>query len=170
MKSKFAIAGHPIHPALVALPIGLIIWTLVADIVYLASDKDHMWYDIAFWSGIAAIVSALIAALPGFGDYITTVRATDAADMATMHMALNLSTVALFFVAMLLMLDDGALDGTRLTIVVVLHALGVGLVSLAGWLGGEMVFRHHVGMVPDNGASEQAEHLQHELRPELRRR
>ena len=48
MKSKFAIAGHPIHPALVALPIGLIIWTLVADIVYLASDKDHMWYDIAF--------------------------------------------------------------------------------------------------------------------------
>ena len=30
-----------------------------------------VWYDIALWTGIAAIVAALIAALPAFGDYFT---------------------------------------------------------------------------------------------------
>jgi len=28
MKSTAAVSGHPLHPALVALPIGLMIWTL----------------------------------------------------------------------------------------------------------------------------------------------
>ena len=54
MRSKFSLAGHPFHPMLVAIPIGLFAWAFVSDIVYIASDKGHMWYDIAFWSGIAA--------------------------------------------------------------------------------------------------------------------
>src|SRR5690242_828132 len=106
MRSKFAIAGHPLHPSLVAVPIGLFGWTLLADIIYLASGRDHMWYDIAFWTGIAAIVSALVAALPGFGDYFTMAINSTARAMATAHMLFNLTTVALYFAAMLLMLDD----------------------------------------------------------------
>jgi len=54
MRSKLAIAGHPIHPMLVSVPIGLFTWAFVSDIVYVARDHDRMWYDIAFWSGIAA--------------------------------------------------------------------------------------------------------------------
>ena len=51
------------------------------------------------WSGIAAIVTALLAALPGFGDYFTMARHSDARGIATAHMGLNLATVALFVVA-----------------------------------------------------------------------
>ncbi|MCL6646243.1 MAG: hypothetical protein K6U88_15010 [Dehalococcoidia bacterium] len=83
MRSQFAIAGHPIHPTLVAVPIGLFVWTLVSDIVFLARGRDQMWYDIAFWTGIAAIVTALVAALPGFGDYVTMAIDTDARGIAT---------------------------------------------------------------------------------------
>src|SRR5689334_8285138 len=100
MRSKFSIAGHPLHPLLVALPIGLFVWALVSNIVY-ATDKIGRaeWFDIAFWSGIAAIITALVAALPGFGDYLTMAVKSDARGIATTHMALNLTTVALFFVA-----------------------------------------------------------------------
>ena len=70
--------------------------------------------------------------------------------------------VALFFIAMLLMMDDGALSGSNLTIVVVLHGVGVGVLLLSGWLGGEMVYRHHLGMVPDTGELEREEHQLHE--------
>jgi uncharacterized membrane protein len=169
MRSKFAIAGHPLHPLLVALPIGLIVWTLVADIVY-ATDRlaRPEWYDIAFWSGIAAIVTALLAALPGFGDYFTMASKSDARGIATAHMGLNLSVVALYIAAMVLMLDNGAIEGGRLTAVIVLHAVGVGLLTLSGWLGGEMVFRHHLAMIPDDGELEQAEHARHDLRPRAR--
>ncbi|MBI2765612.1 MAG: DUF2231 domain-containing protein [Chloroflexi bacterium] len=162
MRSKFAIAGHPVHPMLVSIPVGLLAWALVSDIVYLAQDRDKMWYDISFWTGIAAIVSGLVAALPGLGDFFTVAMKTDARRIGLAHMILNIAVIALFFVAMLLMLDDGALDGGRLASVVILHAAGVGLVLLSGWLGGEMVFRHHMAVVPDDGEIEGKEHLRHE--------
>ena len=161
MRSKMAVGGHPLHPMLVGIPIGLFVWTFVADIIYLATDKEHMWYDIAFWSGIAAWVSALVAALPGFGDLLTVAVKTDARQMSLIHMALNVTIVALYFVAMLLMLDDGAVTGTELTLVVILHGLGSGLLLVSGWLGGEMSYRYHLGMVPDNAELERAESARH---------
>ncbi len=162
MRSKIAIAGHPIHPMLVSIPIGLFAWTFTSDIVYLARDHDRMWYDIAFWTGIAAWISALVAALPGFGDYLLTAIKTDAAVMATTHMVLNVTVVALYFVAMLLMLDHNAVSGGQLGTVFVLHLVGVGLLALSGWLGGEMVYRHHIGMVPDDSNLERVEVEHHE--------
>lgn len=168
MKSKFSVFGHPLHPMLIALPIGLFIWTFVADIVYLATNHAHMWYDMAFWTGIAAIVTALLAALPGFGDYFTLAIHTDARNMATAHMLLNLAVVALFFVSMLLMLNDGATAGGRLTSVFILHLIGVGLLAPSGWLGGEMAFRHHLAMIPDDAELERAEQAHHELRAQPR--
>ena len=163
MKSKFAIAGHPIHPMLVVVPIGLFLWTLVADIVYVVND-NKMWYDIAFWSGIAAIVSGLVAALPGLGDYLTVASKSEARSMALIHMVLNVAVILLFVAAMLLMLDEGALSGGELTAVVALHAAGVALLMVSGWIGGEMVYRHHLGVVADDG-EEDTEMRRHGRRP-----
>ena len=162
MRSKFSILGHPIHPLLVAFPIGLFIWALVADIVYFATSKHMMWYDMAFWAGTVAWIGGLVAALPGFGDYFTVAIKSDARRIATAHMVLNVAVVALFFVAWLLMLNNGAIDGGRLTAVLILHIIGVGFLGLSGWLGGEMAFRHHIGMVPEDMEVETAEHMRHE--------
>ena len=167
MRSRMSILGHPLHPMLIALPIGLFAWTLVADIVYAGSGRTHEWYSIAFWSGIAAILTALLAALPGFGDYFIMAVHSDAQGVATAHMLLNLSVVALYFVAMLLMLRDGAVRGGQQVAVLFLHIIGVGLLLLSGWLGGEMVFRHHLAMIPDDAELERAEQSHHELRPHV---
>jgi uncharacterized membrane protein len=78
--------------------------------------------------------------------------------------------VAAFLAAFLLMLNDGATSGVPLVLVVVLQAAGVGLLSMAGWLGGEMVFRHHLAMVPDNEDFARAEHVRHEFQPHMRDR
>jgi uncharacterized membrane protein len=170
MRSKFAISGHPIHPALVALPIGLFVWSFIANVIYVFSDENMTWYDIAFWSGVAAVVTALLAALPGFGDYMTMARATDARDVATAHMVLNLTVVGLFVVSLALMLDENAASGTALGAVVALHAVANGLLALSGWLGGELVFRHHLGVVPEDSEVERAERSRHELRAAVARR
>lgn len=161
MRSKFSIAGHPLHPLLVALPIGLFAWAWVCDLVFIAND-DKMWYDLSFWTGIAAVVTALVAALPGIGDYLTLAMKSDARGMATAHGLLNVTIVVLYFVAALMMMNEGALDGGDRTAVVVLHTIGVGLLLLSGWLGGEMVFRHHLAMVPDTAALASEEERQHE--------
>lgn len=33
MKSRFGIGGHPFHPMLVTVPIGLFVWAFVADLI-----------------------------------------------------------------------------------------------------------------------------------------
>jgi uncharacterized membrane protein len=163
MRSKFSIFGHPLHPLLVALPIGLFVWTFVADMAYLATDKDKVWYDISEYTGIAAVVAALVAALPGFGDYFTIGLKSKAAVMATAHMLLNLSVVTLFAMAFVIQLYDGALSGTDLTVVIALHTVGIVLLSAAGVLGGEMVYRHHLAVVPhpEQAAEEERRHVEH---------
>jgi uncharacterized membrane protein len=174
MRSKFNIGGHPIHAALVAIPIGLFAWAFFADIIYVATDKDQTWYDIAYWSGIGGVVTALAAALFGFADLVTMAWRSDARQIAVTHMSLNLATVAAFAIAALLMYDNGATNGGALTGVVVLHALGVGMLALSGWLGGHMVYNYHLGVVPDDGEREREELGRHGRapthRPEFRGR
>lgn len=157
MKSKAAIGGHPIHPALVSIPIGLFIAAFAADLVYLADDRDKMWYDIAFWAGNAAIVTALIAAVAGAVDYFGVAQHTTARGYAQAHAVMNVTVVGLYAVAAALMMDEGALDGGALAAVIALHGVGTAILAVSGWIGGEMVFRDHIGMIPDDGKLEQEE-------------
>ena len=145
MRGTFAIFRHPIHPMLIPLPIGLFVWTLVADIIFLTTAGE-VWYDIARWSGAAGVITGLLAALPGFGDFLTLPFTGKARFTATMHMLLNLTIVAAFAVAGYFMFFTDATQGTFLGIVVGLHAAGVGLLLVSGWLGGTLVYEHHIGM------------------------
>jgi uncharacterized membrane protein len=173
MKSKFAIRGHALHPLLVGLPIGLFTWTLVADIVYMAIG-DMVWYEIARWSEVAAIVSGVAAAVPGIGDFLTLPFAGKTRWITTIHMLLNLMVVGAFIVAAFfmfsefLMIGNNATVGVLLYIAVALHAAGVLILMVSGWLGGEVVFRHHIGMVPEAEAIDATTSAGDEARPRPR--
>jgi uncharacterized membrane protein len=39
MEAKAKLLGHPIHPMLIVLPLGLFIMAVVADVVYLATGR-----------------------------------------------------------------------------------------------------------------------------------
>ena len=161
MRSKVAILDHPLHPMLVPLPIGLFVGGVVADFAYLITGRDHMWYDIAFWTLIGGVVTALLAALTGFGDYFLVARYTDARGMATAHMAMNLAAVALFFVSILLRLNDGALTGGRFGAAFALSLVAIVVLTASGWLGGELSYRKHLGVVPDTSEDEARETRHH---------
>jgi len=157
MHSKISIAKHPLHPALVALPIGLLIWAFAADVIYLGTGKDPTWYDISFYTGLAGIATALLAALPGFVDFFTLAKGTNVNDIALIHMGANLTVVGLYVAAAVLQWDNGAREGSSLTAVVALHASGTTFLALAGWLGGEMVFRHHVATLDEEEPSDETQ-------------
>ena len=163
MRSKIAIAGHPLHPMLVPLPIGLLVGSVLADLGYLFTDRDPMWYDIAFWTLVFGIVSALVAALAGLGDYLGVARYTDARGMATAHMLMNGAAVVLFLVSLLLRLDDGARDGGRFGAAFALSLVALVVMAVSGWIGGEMSYRKHLGMVPDTAEADARERERHAL-------
>src|SRR5439155_1663671 len=68
MPSTASFKGHPLHPIIIPLPIGLWIFSLVSDLIFKFGFGGPVWNDVAFYTLGGGIVGALIAALPGFID------------------------------------------------------------------------------------------------------
>jgi uncharacterized membrane protein len=135
------ILNHPIHPMLVPLPIGLWIFSFACDLVYRFLSDLERWDTMALYTMAGGIAGALLAALPGFLDYLSLEdRATRR--VATTHMLINLTTVGIYAVNLWLRTTSppGAATPFALSIV------GIILLGVAGWLGGELVFRHGVAV------------------------
>src|SRR5205809_4750633 len=88
MSSPASLKNHPIHPMLVALPIGLWIFALICDVVF-ATGGAAIWNTVALYCVAAGIVGALLAAVPGFIDYLSIDEAA-MKRIGTYHLLLNL--------------------------------------------------------------------------------
>jgi uncharacterized membrane protein len=150
MRSKAAIAGHPIHPALVAVPIGAFTLVFISDLLYLRGG-DSLWYHVSGYCLLVGVVSALAAAVAGLIDYFGMSMSAAGARLATIHLVVNLAAVALFAVSLVLRWNDGALGTGRWPLAFGLSTLALAGLAVSGWLGGEMVFKHKLGVVDDEG-------------------
>ena len=70
MKSKAAIGAHPIHPALVPIPIGAFFLVLVGDVAHAITPNDPFWYDLSFTCLGVGLITAVLAAVFGAIDYL----------------------------------------------------------------------------------------------------
>jgi uncharacterized membrane protein len=143
MASPASIARHPIHPMLIVFPIGLWIFSLIADLIYIGTDTA-IWNDIAFYTMAGGIVGALLAAIPGLIDYISITNSRTKR-IGTIHMVLNVLILGLFIFNLWARYND--LFSTQLP--VILSAIGVVMLAVSGWLGGEMVYVRGVGVEPE---------------------
>jgi uncharacterized membrane protein len=141
IKSTAAINGHPIHPMLIAFPIAFLVGAFVTDVVYAITD-GAFWSQASLWLLIAGIATALFAALFGLIDFATIQRVRDHR-IAWWHMGLNLLAVALAAINLALRLTS---DGDTMPLGLILSAAVTGLLTISGWLGGEMTFRHKIGV------------------------
>ena len=164
MRSKVALFDHPLHPMLVPLPIGLLTGSVLADFAYIINGRADKWAEIAFWTLVAGIVTALLAAAAGFLEFWLMARYTDAREMATWHMILNLGAVVLFVISLILRLDEVQLSGGRFGAAFALSLVAIAVMSASGWIGGELSYRKHLGVVPDDPATEQHESREHLVR------
>ena len=141
MSTPASVKGHPIHAMLVPLPIGLWIFALVADVMTHAGGAPG-WRTAAFYAIGVGVVGALLAALPGLVDLVS-LRPGPARRTGIWHMVINLVAVAVFALNFLLRWRTADHSGRLL-----LTALGVVLIAISGWLGGEMVYVGGVGVAP----------------------
>jgi nitrite reductase/ring-hydroxylating ferredoxin subunit/uncharacterized membrane protein len=94
--------------------------------------------------GALGIASALIAAIPGIVDYLTAVPPRSSAKTrATDHLIANVSALTLFGAARL---GRNANDDRPAAWALAAELCGAGLVAVAGWLGGTLVFRNQIGV------------------------
>ncbi|MGH7859493.1 MAG: DUF2231 domain-containing protein [Candidatus Binatia bacterium] len=150
MRSMASIGKHPVHPALVAIPIGAFAVALVSDVLRIISGAPE-WGTTARHALMIGVVTAVLAAVVGLVDYLFIAMSPSAKRLATFHLVLNLGAVALFVVSFLVRQSAPAgwsLGGFLISIFAFL------VLGAAGWIGGELVFRHKVGVV--EGADPQA--------------
>ena len=140
--SKAAIAGHPIHPMLVPFPLALLSLVPVTDIVYATTDSVF-WAWVSYYMLWGGIISAGLAGVVGLIDFIGVPRVrTLRAGWA--HMLLNVTVVALTLVNLLL--REANLYADIVPSGLILSIVAAGLLMVSGWFGGELTYRHQVGV------------------------
>lgn len=143
MASPASVGKHPIHPMLIPFPIALWIFSLISDLIYGMGWGGIVWKETAFYTMAGGIVGALAAAIPGYLDYrTTTVPAIQ--KIGGWHMRINLFLVVLFSIN--LWLRTSSEPGAALP--VILSVVGVAMLAVSGWLGGEMVYVHGAAVEP----------------------
>jgi uncharacterized membrane protein len=132
--------GHPLHALLVAFPIGLLALTPLWDALSWLMNSNELAL-VAYHCELAGLIAASVAALPGF---IDLVKLSEGARSRTgaRHALIMLAAASLFGVAFAFR-SRAQIPGA---LVCSLDALAALTLAVGAWFGGELIFRHGVGV------------------------
>jgi uncharacterized membrane protein len=134
--------GHPVHPMLVVFPLGLFWTAIIFDIIRLIGGNPT-WGQVSFYLIAAGVIGGLVAAVFGLTDWLAIESGTPPKRIGAKHGLLNVLVVLLFAVSWWFRsTDPNQPSGLALT----LSFLGFLLSLYTGWLGGELVYGHGVGV------------------------
>jgi uncharacterized membrane protein len=148
MATPASIQKHPLHPMLIPFPIALWIFSFICDLIVAFRWGGALWSDMAFVAMAGGLIGALVAAIPGYLDY-RSLAVPETQRIGRWHMIINLSIVIVFAVNLLLRINGEA----GATLPLLLSLIGVVMLGIAGWLGGELVYVHGVAVDPQQPAS-----------------
>jgi uncharacterized membrane protein len=137
------IGRHPLHPMLVLFPIGFWISALLCDVLYWQTSEAGFAV-AAVWLIGAGLIGAVAAALAGLADFLGDQDIRDIPD-AWQHMIGNVLAVVLALLSFGVRLAQGA-EAAVLPWGLTLSTAVVAILVFTGWKGGELVFRHGVGV------------------------
>ena len=136
-------AAHPIHPAVVHFPLGLLLTSTLADLAHLAG----VWPEPRFaaWLIAVGLATAVVAMAAGLYDFRRLTPAQ--VPHAVRHMGTVAVAVLGYAVALYLRresLSGAAEPPLASSAVAIASAL---VLSLGGWFGGELVYRYGAGRI-----------------------
>ncbi len=148
VESSAAIMHHPIHPMLIAFPVTTLIGAALTDAVFLVTGGPF-WSTASWWLLLSGIVSGAVAAVPGAIDYFTIPKVRSLPS-AKVHGLGNLLAITLAIINLLMRDSDGSVV-TSLEFILSLAV--VGLLGVTAWLGGELSYRHRIGVIANDSDS-----------------
>jgi uncharacterized membrane protein len=142
MAGKINFLGHPVHPMIIPLPLGLLSGAVMCDIIYLVEGNPN-WGHISYWLVAGGVLSGLFAAIFGLADWLALDNGTRAKRVGGWHAVVNVIMVVLFAISWFL--RRGAPDRPGM-VAIVLGIVAILFGAFGGWLGGELVYRLSVGV------------------------
>jgi uncharacterized membrane protein len=138
-QSTAKIGDHPIHPMLIPFPIVCFIFTFILDILYVRGDTGVA--TATNWLLGVGLAFAALAAVAGLTDFIGDKR-IQGAD-AIKHLLANVTAVVLELVNLLLRMNNPDFIGST---GVYISGVVVLILLYSGWKGGDLVYRHGMGV------------------------
>jgi uncharacterized membrane protein len=148
MESRAKVLGHPIHPMLIVLPLGLFVGAVVFDGIYLWRGSATL-ATVGYWNIAGGIAGGLLAAVFGLIDWLAIPAGTRAKRIGVWHALSNVIAIVGFGLVFWMRYSSSQLAPTSGLFTIEVIALLIG--AIGGWLGGELVDRLGVGV--DNGAN-----------------
>ena len=140
--SSANIMGHPMHPILITLPIGLFVGVLLFNLIFWQTGTE-MWATGALWLLGAGLIAAALAAVAGLIDFLGDRRIRALSD-AWQHAIGNIIMVLIQLFSFYERYRYGTSAAVPLGLS--LSFIAVLIMLFTGWKGGEMVFRHRVAV------------------------
>lgn len=141
--STVSVAGHPLHPVLIVFPVAFLVGAAGTDIGYWLTS-DPFWARASVWLIGAGFGAGILAGITGFLDFFKIKRVRDRS-AGWLHMGGNVTALVLSLINLLLRQGNPAtpIVPTGLAISIAVAAL----LGVTGWFGGELTFRHKVGVI-----------------------
>lgn len=150
VRSRVAIAKHPLHPMLVVYPVALLSLVFPADLLSLWFDTVF-WSQTAFWLNAVGLAIGIVAGIAGTADMFL-IRVVRQHVSAWNHFIVAVMVLAMAGLGVWLRAPDPAAAvwpwGLLQSGVLML------LVMVAGWLGGTLSFRHGIGVYGEGNPHE----------------
>lgn len=124
--------GHPLHPALVALPLGC--WTATAIFDLIGEERAA---DLTLNVGLAGAVGA---ALSGAAQWQDATNHQDVKEVGALHALLNAGATVLYASSAV------ARHNGKRTTGLTLSTLGLAISTASAWLGGELAYQMGIGV------------------------
>ena len=135
------------------VPFPLALWTtsFATDVLFYF-QRNSTYLFVAKYLIAAGILGALAAAIPGIIDW-WAIKNSEAKKIANWHARLNVLALIVFAISFYLRLGrNGAMVGHHLTIPFLVSLVGVILISISGYLGGDLAYRYGIGTSLKPGA------------------
>jgi uncharacterized membrane protein len=136
--------NHPLHPALVHIPVSMWIASVVFDLLGLAGIADQaVMARLAFYAILLGLVVVLVAIPTGIADWFGIRKEKPAWTLGIFHMALNWIASLAFSVSLgMRSRQDSSID----SLAVILSLVGVGILLVSAYLGGRMTYAYGISV------------------------
>jgi uncharacterized membrane protein len=139
--SMVAMHGHPLHPMLITFPIAFFIGALATDALWWWTGSEF-WGLMSFWLLAGGLIGGSLAALSGTADFLLVPQIREHVTSWN-HFIWAILAMSIGATNFMLRWEDPI--AAILPWGVFTSALNVVVLSVAGWLGGNLVFRYLVG-------------------------
>jgi nitrite reductase/ring-hydroxylating ferredoxin subunit/uncharacterized membrane protein len=136
---------QPLHALMVHFPVGLLGFSALLDLLSYFGEEGNVFVRGAFYSISLGLITGVLAAIPGLADYSGIREDHPAKRIGAWHLALNATALILFGISLLWRLGVPEAPSTPV-LAFLFSIVAVLCLSLAGYLGGLMVYGDGIGV------------------------